>query len=145
MAQDLNDAMNSVRSTEGIPAAQYSPLVLAYIGDAFYEMVVRTMAVEQGNTQVEKLHKTVTRLVRAGAQAAMVNFYEEEGMLTEAELAVYKRGRNAKSHTIPKNADPAEYRRATGFEALMGYLYLNGECARALDLIRKGIEEYERK
>ncbi|MCR5209039.1 MAG: ribonuclease III [Lachnospiraceae bacterium] len=137
--------MNSVRSTEGIPAAQYSPLVLAYIGDAFYEMVVRTMAVEQGNTQVEKLHKTVTRLVRAGAQAAMVNFYEEEGMLTEAELAVYKRGRNAKSHTIPKNADPAEYRRATGFEALMGYLYLNGECARALDLIRKGIEEYERK
>ena len=108
-------------------------------------MVIRTMAVEQGNTQVEKLHKAVTRYVRAGAQAAMIMHFEEMGMLTDDELAVYKRGRNAKSHTIPKNADPAEYRKATGFEALMGYLYLNGECARALDLIRTGLDEYERK
>ena len=119
----------------------YSPLTLAYIGDAIFELVVRTVLVERKNTQAEKLHKAATKIVKAETQALMIEALKED--LTEEELAVFKRGRNAKAVTRAKNATMSEYRRATGFEALMGYLYLKGEMERMIELIRLGVEKAE--
>jgi ribonuclease-3 family protein len=119
----------------------YSPLTLAYIGDAIFELVVRTVLVERKNTQAEKLHKAATKIVKAETQALMIEALKED--LTEEELAVFKRGRNAKAMTRAKNATMSEYRRATGFEALMGYLYLKGDMARMIELIRLGVEKAE--
>ena len=119
----------------------YSPLTLAYIGDAIFELVVRTVLVERKNTQPEKLHKAATKIVKAETQALMIEAMKEE--LTEEELAVFKRGRNAKAVTRAKNATMSEYRRATGFEALMGYLYLKGDIERMIMLIHLGIEKAE--
>ena len=119
----------------------YSPLTLAYIGDAIFELVVRTVLVERKNTQAEKLHKAATKIVKAETQALMIEALKEE--LTEEELAVYKRGRNAKAVTRAKNATMSEYRRATGFEALMGYLYLKGDMERMIKLIHLGVEKAE--
>lgn len=119
----------------------YSPLTLAYIGDAIYELVIRTILVEKGNTQVNKLHNRARRLVKASAQSAMIEKLKPH--LTEEETAVFKRGRNAKSYTMAKNASMSDYRRATGFEALMGYLYLTEQWERMLELIKTGMEEGE--
>ncbi len=117
----------------------YSPLVLAYMGDAVYELFIRTKVVNRGNAQVNKLHKRTAGLVKAEAQAEMFKLLEEE--LTEEELAVYRRGRNAKSCTMAKNATMKDYRMATGFEALMGWLYLGGQEDRAVELISHGLKK----
>lgn len=119
----------------------YSPLTLAYLGDAVFELIVRTVLVERKNTQPEKLHKAATKIVKAETQARMIEFLKED--LTEEELAVYKRGRNAKAVTRAKNATMSEYRRATGFEALMGYLYLKGDTERMIELIHEGVKRAE--
>ena len=119
----------------------YSPLTLAYIGDAIFELVVRTVLVERKNTQAEKLHKAATKIVKAETQALLAEAIKDD--LTEEEMSVYKRGRNAKAVTRAKNATMSEYRRATGFEALMGYLYLKGDMARMIELIRLGVEKAE--
>lgn len=115
----------------------YSPLTLAYIGDAVYDMVVRTIVVERGNKSANALHKVTVRYVNARVQAKMIDALESE--LTEEEAAVYHRGRNAKSYTAAKNASIIEYRKATGLEALYGYLYLSGQQERMLYLIREAI------
>lgn len=120
---------------------EYSPLALAYIGDGIYELVIRTLVVNKGNKQVQKLHKETSALVQASAQSRMMRRLQEE--LTEEEHAVYKRGRNAKSVSPAKNQSVTDYRRATGFEALMGYLYLKKDWKRMLDLIRMGIDSLE--
>lgn len=112
----------------------YSPLTLAYIGDAIYDLVIRTIVVERGNRSANHLHKKTVTYVNARVQAKMMDVLEEE--LTEEEQAVYHRGRNAKSYTSAKNASIIEYRKATGLEALCGYLYLQGEQERMLTLIR---------
>ena len=117
----------------------YSPLALAYIGDAIYDLVIRTIVVERGNTSANKLHKKTVAYVNARVQARMIEAVLEE--LTEEEQAVYKRGRNAKSYTTAKNASVIEYRKATGFEALCGYLYLTGNQERMLALIQLAIEK----
>lgn len=119
----------------------YSPLTLAYLGDAVFELIVRTVLVERKNTQPEKLHKAATKIVKAETQARMIEFLKED--LTEEELAVYKRGRNAKAVTRAKNATMSEYRRATGFETLMGYLYLKGDTERMIELIHEGVKRAE--
>jgi mini-ribonuclease III len=119
----------------------YSPLVLAYIGDGIYDVIIRTIIVAKGNSQPNKLHKKTSHLVKASAQSAMIEAIMEE--LTEEELKVYKRGRNAKSATVAKNASMVDYRRATGFEALMGYLYLQGQLKRMIDLIKSALEKSE--
>lgn len=124
---------------------QYSPLVLAYMGDACYELFIRNMLVSQANEQVEKLHKKTISYVKASAQAAIIDHYIDEEMLTEEEMAVFKRGRNTKSHTIPKNAVPSEYRKATGFEALIGFLYLKGDTERTEELIKAGVRFLDEK
>ena len=117
----------------------YSPLTLAYIGDGVYELVIRTILVKKGNCPVNRLHKKASSLVKAGAQSAIMEVIEEK--LTPEELSVYRRGRNAHSPTMAKHATMADYRRATGFEALMGYLYLKEDYTRMLTLIRMGIVE----
>jgi ribonuclease-3 family protein len=124
---------------------QYSPLVLAYMGDACYELFIRNMLVSRANEQVEKLHKKTISYVKASAQAAIIDHYIDEGMLTEEEMTVFKRGRNTKSHTIPKNAVPSEYRKATGFEALIGFLYLKGDTERTEELIKAGVRFLDEK
>ena len=117
----------------------YSPLTLAYIGDGVYELVIRTILVKKGNCPVNRLHKKASSLVKAGAQSAIMEVIEEK--LTPEELSVYRRGRNAHSPTMAKHATMADYRRATGFEALMGYLYLKEDYTLMLTLIRMGIGE----
>lgn len=116
----------------------YSPLVLAYIGDGIYELMVRTVLVEQGNRQANTLHKKASSYVKASAQSAMILAIQEE--LTEEEEKIYKRGRNAKTVTMAKHASMHDYRHATGFEALMGYLYLTHQMRRMIDLIKMGME-----
>lgn len=116
----------------------YSPLTLAYIGDAVYDLIIRSVVVERANRSANDLHKKTVRYVKAEAQATMITALL--GELNLEEEAVYKRGRNAKSHTMAKNASVSDYRKATGFEALMGYLYLTGQTDRMLYLTKKGIE-----
>ena len=121
----------------------YSPLTLAYIGDAIYDLVIRTVVVERANQSANNLHKKTVRYVNARVQAKMIEALESE--LTEEEAAVYHRGRNAKSYTSAKNASIIEYRKATGLEALCGYLYLTGQQERLLCLIHEAIEKIDMK
>ena len=116
----------------------YSPLTLAYIGDGIYDLIIRTLDIHQGDKQVQKLHLETSALVNAGTQSKMMRTLQEQ--LTEEEHAVYKRGRNAKSVSPAKNQSVTDYRRATGFEALLGYLYLKKEWQRILDLVKMGLD-----
>lgn len=122
-----------------VDGGSYSPLALAYIGDAVYEVLIRTRVMNQGNMQVSKMHKRSAELVKAPTQAAIIKLLLED--LSQEETAVYKRGRNARSATMPKHATMTEYRMATGFEALVGYLYLEGRHDRLLKLIHDGLEK----
>jgi len=115
-----------------------NPLVLAYVGDSVYDTFVRTLLVSGGYGQVAKLHKMSIEFVKAKAQADILGKITE--MLTADEQDIVRRGRNTKSATIPKNADIADYRYATGFEALIGYLYLTGRIDRLMEVIRRVIE-----
>lgn len=115
----------------------YSPLALAYMGDAFYDLIIRTVVVERANRPVRDLHRITVQYVSAGAQAEIASALMDR--LTEEESAVYRRGRNAKPHTKAKNASMEEYLKATGFEAVLGYLYLTGNTERALELVRDGL------
>ena len=114
----------------------YSPLTLAYIGDDVYDLIVRTVVVERGNRAANGLHKTTSNLVKAQTQAQLVEAIMEQ--LTDQEKSVYRRGRNAKSYTSAKNASIGDYRKATGLEALMGYLYLTDQMDRVLQLMKEG-------
>lgn len=111
----------------------YPVLTLAYIGDAVFEIYVRSMLISQKNIPVNRLHKEATTYVKASAQSGYMEIITDR--LTEEELAAYKRGRNAHSKTAAKNADIIDYRRATGFEALVGYLYIKGEKERLDEII----------
>lgn len=122
---------------EEVDIRTYSPLTLAYIGDAIYDLVIRTIVVERGNRSANKLHRKTVSYVNARVQARMIDALESE--LTQEEEAVYHRGRNAKSYTAAKHATVIEYRKATGLEALCGYLYLQGRQERMLYLIREAI------
>lgn len=116
----------------------YSPLTLAFVGDGIYEIIVRTVLVERGNRSVNSLNKMKSGLVRAQTQAALSEALSD--MLTDEEAAVYRRGRNATTHSTAKNASVSDYRKATGFEALCGYLYLTDRTERLTELIKRGLE-----
>lgn len=116
----------------------YSPLTLAYIGDAAFEIVIRTLIVEKGQRAANTLHRHTTKIVCAGTQATMIEALAEE--LTEEEKDIYRRGKNTKIHSSAKNATLSDYRKATGFEALCGYLYLSDNMERMLYLVQRGIE-----
>lgn len=130
-------------SLEGQDIRTYSPLVLAFIGDGVYDLIIRTLIVEQGNTHASLLHKRCSQLVKAEAQAAMAE--QIKPLLTEEETAVYKRGRNSKIGSKARSASMAEYKKATGFEALIGYLYLDHKMERILELVKLGLKEAEQK
>lgn len=130
--QFFKECINLSSKTK-IDTAQYSPLVLAYIGDAVYEVYIRTKLISNGNASVYKLHKLAIQYVKAKAQSDIIEHIKDQ--LTEEECRVYKRGRNAKSGTVPKNADIHEYHRATGLEAIIGYLYLEGNYKRLMEIL----------
>ncbi len=115
----------------------YSPLTFAYVGDAVYDLIIRTVAVGRANRAVSALHKKTSSIVKAKTQSDIIEVMMPH--LTEEEREIYKRGRNAKPHTMAKNASVSDYRRATGFEALIGYLYLDGKFDRILELVKEGL------
>lgn len=115
----------------------YSPLTFAYVGDAVYDLIIRTVAAGRANKAVSALHKKTSSIVKAKTQSDIIEVMMPH--LTEEEREIYKRGRNAKPHTMAKNASVSDYRRATGFEALIGYLYLGGKFDRILELVKEGL------
>lgn len=110
----------------------YSPLGLAYMGDVVYEMMIREKILLNANMPVRNLHKIAIGWVCAGAQSKAVDLIMD--MLTKEEIDIFKRGRNANGNNIPKNANVVEYRRSTGFETLLGFLYLSGNTQRLKEL-----------
>lgn len=122
---------------------ELAPLVLAYVGDCVYELLVRDFVISKGNRPMNHIHTMSRSLVNAGSQSAMYDIIKDS--LTEDEESVYKRGRNAKSHTKAKNQTIVNYRRATGIEALFGYLYLKGEYDRLAELFELGRTGLENK
>ena len=143
-AQELDmqgQYMQELLRMQEVDIKEYSPLALAYIGDAVYELIIRSLVLNEGNRQVQKMHKRTSSMVQASAQARIITALNDR--LTEEEHAVYKRGRNAKSMSPAKNQSVSDYHKATGFEALMGYLYLKKEWKRMLELIKAGLDALE--
>jgi len=136
--QNLTQILDTTFALPSKDWKQYAPLTLAYIGDAAYELLIRTILVKREDTQTQKLHQRVTHCVSAKAQARMIAALLPD--LREEEAAIYRRGRNSKPYTKAKNATMTEYLEATGFEALMGYLYLDGQFARMTELTAKGLD-----
>ena len=140
MEESLTVSMKEILDLKSVSPRQLSPLVLAYIGDSIYDLVIKTYILDKkGNMPVNKMNKLASSLVKAETQSKLIGFIEP--VLNETEEAVYKRGRNAKSYTSAKNATINDYRRATGFEALMGYLYLSNEFDRMVELIKLALKE----
>ncbi|NLB88615.1 MAG: Mini-ribonuclease 3 [Syntrophomonadaceae bacterium] len=119
---------------------EYSALVFAYIGDAVFELAVRTHVVLAGNRKVKDLHHDTVEMVKAESQAQFIREIYNE--LSEEEQDIVMRGRNSKS-TPPKHADPRDYQLSTGFEALLGYLYLKGDEKRLEELVEKVLNRGE--
>ena len=138
MAAHLNDYLNKEFGIESQDIRTYSPLTLAYIGDAIFDVIVRSILVNKGNTAVNKLHQRASSVVKAQSQAAFVKVLMDD--FTEEEADYYRRGRNSKPHTKAKNATTMDYLEATGFEAVIGFLYLSDNMDRACELIKLGIE-----
>lgn len=138
MAVDLNSYFNEKFDIEPQDIRTYSPLTLAYIGDAIFDVIVRSILVNKGNTAVNNLHKRASGVVKAQSQAAIVKALMDD-FFTQEEIDIFKRGRNSKPHTKAKNASTGEYLVATGFEAIMGYLYLTGNMDRACEIVREGL------
>lgn len=141
--EEILDYLLKPFNIERKEAKEFSPLVLAYIGDAVYELIIRSILVSRGNRPVNKLNKDATSLVKAGAQSEIVKLISDK--LSEEEYTVFKRGRNSSPHTMAKNASMTDYKYATGFEALIGFLYLDNRCDRALELVKLGVDLYLNK
>ena len=140
MAEEI-DILERIRAVFPAPAQDirtYSPLTLAFIGDGIYELVVRTVVVLQANRGNDDLHKMSVAYVKAPSQARMTEILKP--VLSDEEKEILRRGKNASPHSKAKNASLGEYHKATGFEALMGYLYLSGQTERMIELIRLGME-----
>ena len=135
---DFHDYITEVLSLQEVDADSYSPLVLAFIGDCVYDLVIKSMIISRGNKQVHKLHEETSRFVQASTQSLMMRTMQQH--LTEEEHAIYRRGRNAKSVSPAKNQSITDYRRATGFEALLGYLYLKKDYERLMALVKAGLD-----
>lgn len=140
-ATDRYQYFKDILGIKDVNPQSYSPLALAYIGDSIFDVMIRTMTVSSVNMQTNKYHRSVSRIVCAPAQAKMILAIEDA--LTEEERDVYRRGRNAKSYTKAKNASTIDYRNATGFEALLGYLYLKEDFKRLTDVVKLGLDALE--
>ncbi len=123
---------------KGANPKELSPLLLAYVGDSVFEIIVRTYVVFEGTRHVKELNIVSDKMVNAKAQSDLYNRIKD--ILTEEEAAVYRRGRNAKISSSAKNATLADYKRATGLESLFGYLYLSGRTERVMELFKAGID-----
>ncbi len=119
-------------------SSKYAPLTLAYIGDSVHTLFVRERVIGQSDKKVHELHILTSRYVKASAQAKAIHILLPE--LNEEEEAIYKRGRNAKSATVPKNAIVSDYRAATGFEALIGALYIDKKKERLKEILARSME-----
>jgi ribonuclease-3 family protein len=138
LASSFQNIFRSTNSHLGLEdIAMMSPLQLAYIGDAVYELFVRTAIMER-DLNAKLLHKKAKEFVRAGAQADLVHILDS--MLDEKEKDMVRKGRNAKTNSSPKGAELIDYKYATGFECLLGYLYLSGNDERLLELFKMIIE-----
>lgn len=126
--------------TQDVDIRTVNPLTLAYIGDGIYELIVRSVMAARMNKKARFLHRQTSQLVKAEAQSRMMDVLLPQ--LSDEETHVYKRGRNAKSPTMAKNATAGDYRRATGFEALMGYLYLTDRTKRLMELVKLALDSY---
>ncbi|WP_304625002.1 Mini-ribonuclease 3 [Sporosarcina obsidiansis] len=126
-----------------IDVKQLNALALAYMGDAAYEQAVREYLLRSGRVKPQVLHKEATRFVSAKAQAQIIKTMKEKQILTEEEAAVMRRGRNAKSGSVPKNTDVITYNYSSAFEAVLGYLYLLNRQERLAELIGKAIRFVE--
>ena len=138
---EFHEYLEELFALKPADANEYSPLTLAYIGDCVFDLVVKNLVIHKGNRQVQKLHQETSRYVQASAQSQMMRTIQQH--LTEEEHAVYRRGRNTKSVSAAKNLSITDYRRATGFEALIGYLYLKKEWKRLLELVKIGLDSLE--
>lgn len=143
MEKGIDSFIRKKFEIEDVDIRTYSPLTLAYIGDGIFDLVIRSAVVGRGNTKVNELHKRTSQIVKANTQARMMDALQ--GQLTEEEESIYRRGRNAKSFTMAKNASMSDYRKATGFEALMGFLYLNDQMERLMELVLAGLEAVDKK
>lgn len=139
----LEHYINNISGMKKIDPGSCSPLVLAYIGDCVFDLIIKLRVTGQGNRQVHKLHEETSRYVQASSQSYMMRSIQ--GVLDEEEHAVYRRGRNAKSVSPAKNQSITDYRRATGFEALIGYLYLSGRFERLTELVQTGLDSIEKE
>ena len=133
----INDTIKDFEMSEA-DVRNLQPLVLAYVGDAIYEAFIRTMLVTGKKANVHILHKTSVQYVKAKAQADIIHRINDR--LTQDEQDIVRRGRNAKSATVPKNADVSDYRYSTGFEALIGFLYLTNDISRLKEILNLCIE-----
>lgn len=138
---DFENYMKDLFQMQEVDVQTYSPLTLAYIGDCIFDLIIKNLVVRQGNKQVQKLHKETSQFVQAQTQSRMMRKMQEH--LTEEEHGVYRRGRNSKTVTPAKNQTITDYRRATGFEALLGYLYLKQDYKRLLDLVKIGLDSLD--
>ncbi|MCI5494416.1 MAG: ribonuclease III [Lachnospiraceae bacterium] len=143
MEKGINSYIKEQFHIRDVDIKTYSPLTLAYIGDEIYDLIIRSIVVGRGNTKAGNLHHATSQLVKAHAQSQMMHTIEP--LLDEEEAEIYRRGRNAKSPTMAKNATMSDYRRATGFEALMGYLYLEDRFERIVALVREALAHYDEK
>lgn len=143
----MDEILTSIGNIKGVKskaeAKRMQPLVLAYLGDAIFEVFIRNYLVNKREGQVNDYHRQATKYVRAGGQCKIVHGLEAQ--LTEEEWTMVKRGRNQKSATVAKNADIAEYRYATGFEALLGYLFSVGDYQRLMEIMNQSIEIIEKE
>ena len=137
MEKGIDSYLKAQFEVSDVDIRTYSPLALAYIGDGVYDLIIRSVVVAKGNTRASELHKRTSQIVKAKTQSEMMEILLP--LLREEEEAVYRRGRNAKSPTMSKNATMADYRKATGFEALVGYLYIQDKFERIVELVKAGV------
>lgn len=138
---NMGDTLSGIRAAFGggeTDIRTYSPLTFAYIGDAVFELIVRTVIVEQGQRPANTLHRHTTKLVCAKTQAKLIEAVYDT--LSEEEQNIYRRGKNTKINSTAKNASLSDYRKATGFEALCGYLFLKNEMERVIEIVKSALE-----
>lgn len=140
---NLHGRIKEVFALGEVDIKTYSPLTLAFIGDCIFDLVIRSIVVGQGNRNANSLHNIKSKIVKASAQARMIEGIYDS--LTPEEQDIYRRGRNAKSYTSAKNASIGDYRKATGLEALCGYLYLQDRTERLLSIVKQGLDVLEQK
>jgi len=135
--------MSNVYNLRDIDVKQIKALALAYMGDAVYEQAIREHLLRSGRVKPNVLHREATHYVSAKSQAATLKMMQASGFLTEEEEAIMRRGRNAKSGSVPKNTDVVTYNYSSGFEAVIGYLHLLGRTERVQEIISEAIRFIE--